>query len=126
MDLKDAVSSVYANAAEAHAAFHAGHRDISENYLKSIQVQVEQYFGERKPTSAEVAEQVTSETSVDEQTETPEEVPGAQVRPAAAESSVETKDLPAAPGSEKQQTVVEKAAAGRSVGTGAVEPTPPQ
>lgn len=82
MDLKDVVSSVYANAAEAHKAFHAGHHDTAENYLKSVMIQVEKYLGEKSPTSAEVVEQVTSEMDVESQKETPVEDPGSSESPA--------------------------------------------
>jgi len=76
MDLKDVVSSVYANAAEAHAAFHAGHHDTAENYLKSVKIQVEKYLDEKKLTPAEVVEQVTSSMGDEHQKETLVEDPG--------------------------------------------------
>jgi len=104
MDLKDVVSSVYANAAEAHKAFHAGHHEDSERYLMSIMLQVGKYLDEKKLTAAEVVEQVTSETDVESQKETPVEDPGSKAIPASFDA----------------------AAAGRAAATGAAEPTPPQ
>jgi len=104
MDLKDIVSGVYANAAEAHKAFHAGHRDTAESYLMSVMIQVGKYFDEKPPTTAEVVEQVTSETVDESQKETPDEVP-------------DSKPIPAS---------FDAAAAGRQAGAGAAEPTPPQ
>jgi len=86
MELKDVVSSVYANAAEAHAAFHAGHHEDSERYLMSIMLQVGKYLDEKKLTPAEVVEQVTSETVDESQKETLVEDPGSSdspVKPAA-------------------------------------------
>ncbi|MBA7636122.1 hypothetical protein ES703_43737 [subsurface metagenome] len=99
MDLKDVVSSVYANAAEAHKAFHAGHHDTAENYLKSVKIQVEKYLDEKPPTSAEVAEQVTSAMGDETLTETQAKVSGPGVQPA----------------------VIDPVAAARSAGTGAAE-----
>lgn len=104
MDLKDVVSSVYANAAEAHKAFHAGHHDTAENYLKSVMIQVGKYLGEEAPESALVAEQATSEKPAETLEETQAKVSGPGAQPA----------------------VIDPAAAARSIGSGAAEPTPPQ
>lgn len=104
MDLKDVVSSVYANAAEAHKAFHAGHHDTAENYLKSVKIQVDKYLDEKPPPLAEVAEQATSEMDVESQKEKPVEDPGSKTTPASFAAG----------------------AAARSVGTGAAEQKPPQ
>jgi len=76
MELKDVVKDVYANAAEAHAAFHAGHHEDSERYLMSVMLQVGKYLDEKKLTPAEVAEQVTSSMGDEHQKETLVEDPG--------------------------------------------------
>ncbi|GAI71861.1 unnamed protein product [marine sediment metagenome] len=85
MDLKDVVSSVYANAAEAHKAFHAGHHDTAEEYLKEISVTLAGYWTEENRPSAVVAEQATREKQDETLAETPVEEPGAPAQPAAVD-----------------------------------------
>ncbi len=104
MDLQNVVSDVFANAAEAHKAFHAGHHDTAEEYLASIENDIGQYIREHPTTSAVVAEQVTSEKPAETLEETQAKVSGPGAQPA----------------------VIDPAAAARSAGTGAAEPKPPQ
>lgn len=77
MDLKDVISNVYANAAEAHAAFHAGHNEKAEEYLATIENEIGQYITENPTPAGDVTKSATSEKPADEQTEKPAEVPGA-------------------------------------------------
>jgi len=93
MDLKDVVSSVYANAAEAHKAFHAGHHDTAENYLKSVMIQVGKYLDEKKLTPAEVTEQANGDTPDTVLAEQPVQDPGSSVHPAVVDPSAETKEF---------------------------------
>ena len=62
MDLKDVIRDVYANAAEAHAAFHAGHHDTAEHYLAKIGNEIDEYVPKKPMEEGDVTKSATSET----------------------------------------------------------------
>ena len=78
MDLKDVIAKVKVGQEEAELAFHAGHHEVSENFLMQAMVLLCKYFDEKTKPAGDVTESATSEKPADEQTETPAEVPDAQ------------------------------------------------
>ena len=82
MDLKDVVSNVYAKAAEAHAAFHAGHHDVAEQYLAGIRAQIVEYERAPEQRTEDVTESATSSLDEKAPKEKSAEVPGAPAQPA--------------------------------------------
>ena len=75
MDLKDIIRDVYSNAAEAHAAFHAGHHEVAEKYLDKIGNDIEQYVSEKPLPAGDVTESATSESPAETAMEKPAAVP---------------------------------------------------
>ena len=77
MDLKDVVSSVYGDSAEAHAAFHAGHNDKAEEYLTDIGAEIGTYLDEKTTPAGDVNESATSSLDEKAPKDKSAEVPGA-------------------------------------------------
>ena len=92
MDLSEVVSSVYADSAEAHSAFHAGHHDKAENYLVEIVNTAGEYLVEKGNPRLKVIRATTSEAPDETLAETQVEDPGAPAQPVAVD--------PVAPASE--------------------------
>ncbi len=98
MDLNDVVSSVYADSAEAHAAFHAGHHDKAENYLVEIVNTAGEYLVEKGDPRLNVIRATTRETPDEVPIEKPAEVPGAPAQPVAVDPVAPASEvLPASP-----------------------------
>ena len=83
MDLKDVIADVRQKAIEAHNAFHAGHKDVARNYLGEIRSEIQVFFGEGKEPWGDVTAPTDKQKPAEVQSEKPDEVPDAQVRPAA-------------------------------------------
>ena len=79
MDLKDVLAKVKVGQEEAELAFHAGHHEVSENFLMQAMVLLCKYFDEKTKQEGDVTESATSEKPADETKEKP-----APASPAAA------------------------------------------
>jgi len=94
MDLSEVVSSVYADSAEAHSAFHAGHHDKAEEYLASIENDIGQYVRENPKPPGGVTESPTSEADAETLTETQEQVSAPGVQPAVIDPAAAAQPAP--------------------------------
>lgn len=105
MNLKDVVETVKVKTLESRLAFNAGHHDTTKNLLGEIRTVIEAYFSEQaRPAgdvtelnkdqaysmadggatkAGDVTESAINEKPADAPKEKPDEVPFAQVRPAA-------------------------------------------
>lgn len=93
MDLKDVIAKVNEVAMEAHNAFHAGHQDVAEAYLRKSLDQIQMYFDEQTKPAGDVTESATSEKSAETLPETPAEVPGDSVAAAALGSQAAASEV---------------------------------
>lgn len=76
MDLKDVVESVRQKAIEVHNAFHAGHPDVAENYLRGIRAEIMDYEKDKATPERDVTESATSETPAETSKATPAQPAG--------------------------------------------------
>ena len=81
MDLKDILAEVETSTREAVLAFHAGHHDITENYLMNQMLTLCAYFDDKKEHGEPVTKATDKQVQEDEQKEKPAAVPGASLHP---------------------------------------------
>ncbi len=74
MDLKDVVGNVNLKAAQAHSAYHAGHRDKAEDHLREIRGAIAVYFEMGGAPVGDVTESATSSPDAGPPEEKPAEV----------------------------------------------------
>ncbi|MBA7630458.1 hypothetical protein ES703_37980 [subsurface metagenome] len=104
MDLKDVVANLQVTSAEALSAFNAGHHDKAEERLMAQMIETGKYFDEKTKPAGDVTGSATSEKPAESLEETQAKVSGSGVHPA----------------------VIDPVAAAQQIGTGSVEPKPPQ
>lgn len=97
MDLKEIVEQVENSAKEARSAYHAGHRDVAEEWLGKIGIQIAGYITDKAMPAGDVTESATSEKETEAQTEKPAEVPGAPAQPAPGAAAAAARSIGRAP-----------------------------
>ncbi len=126
MDLKDVVSEVYASAAEAHAAFHAGHHDNARKQLTAIRVGIVEYEKSWPSPAGDVTESTTNETPADVRKDTPAKAIGGGEHLAALDpvyGQEKPAEVPGAPGA---PAPTRAAQAAREIGQGPTNEQPTQ
>ena len=118
MDLKEVVSEVYASAAEAHAAFHAGHHDNARKQLTAIRVGIVEYEKSWASSAGDVTKSTTNETPADVQKDTPAKAIGGAEHLAGLAPVYDPGKQAEVPGLPAQPAAVDPAAAAREIGQG--------
>lgn len=93
MDLKDVVNKVFESATEAQNAYHAGHPDDSERYLKDVQNLIGGYFSMPATPADDVTGSADAESPAEEQPAKPAQVPAAQAQPGAVDPAVAAQQI---------------------------------
>lgn len=101
MDLHDVADIVEEHAMEAHRAFHAGHKEVTYEYFKTIMETIRECFNTMSPQEASELAKATSEKEIQDQTEKPAEVPGAVVKPTAVDPAAAAQQIGSPQGPEK-------------------------
>ena len=81
MDLKDMIAELDKGADEAHRAFHAGHYEVAEEFLRTVAHKIAEYLGMKTIEQEHVTEATDIQTPANEQTEKPAAAPGASLHP---------------------------------------------
>ena len=126
MDLKDVVSEVYASAAEAHAAFHAGHHDNARKQLTAIRVGIVEYEKSWASSAGDVTKSTTNETPADVRKDTPAKAIGGGEHLAALDPVYGQEKLAAVPGGPATPGAIAAAQVAREIGQGPTNEQPTQ
>ena len=85
MDLETILATVMKNTEEASRAFHAGHRDVSEKYLRETRTAIGDFFEVKTQEGGWFKEEAQSGIEQKEPSVQPDADPGQKTTPAPAQ-----------------------------------------